>query len=427
MIRQKRVLFISVHGDPLARLGSVQAGGQNVYVRQLAVALADLGWAVDVATHGAQQGLTPGITSLVPGVRVLRFSAGCPRNVPKDQLPDLIPAFTAELAAYLEQTGQVPRLIHSNYWISGQVGLHLKQRWGIPQVHTFHSLGKVRVQAVAGDRRRDSGNRLRTEQGLLDAVDAVLASNPVEARLLTEHYRVRENKLRILPCGINPDVFCPRPVAEARTQLGLTGDVLPVLFAGRLEDNKGPSVLIRAMAQVVREHPDLRSRVRLLIAGGSLPGGGTIQPEEEKVRSLVDQLGLADQVRFLGPLAQTDLAVHYAAAVTTVVPSFYETFGLVALEAMACGCPVVASRTGGLSHTVSHDRTGLLVPPGDVGALAGALGRLLRDPELVTRLRAPLRNGLPPSANWSSIADRAVSYYEEVAGEAIGSKPVAGH
>lgn len=421
MTEPRRALLISVHGDPMARLGSVQAGGQNVYVRELALALARRGWAVDVATHRASP-RAPVAEAPAPGMRVLRYDAGRPEFVPKDQLPELIPAFFQQVAEHLRQP---PQVIHSNYWISGQVGLLLREWWQVPQVHTFHSLGKVRIQALGADQRRDTQARIRAEQRLLEATGAVLASNPMEAALLREHYRVPPGRLRIVPCGVNPAVFHPRPQAAARATLGLPEAVLPVVFAGRFEHNKGLAVLLRALAALVQGHEGLRACTELFVAGGN-PAGAGLGPEEARVRSLVAELGLQDHVNFLGPLDQAALAVWFAAAEVTVVPSFYETFGLVALEAMACGSPVIASRTGGLAHTVRHGETGLLVPPGDVPALAAALEQVLGRPGVAARLREPLRRGLPAEFTWDHIAAKAEAVYQEVAGETYAPLTASG-
>lgn len=420
-----RVLLVSVHGDPLARIGSMQAGGQNVYVRELAFALARQGWEVDVATHRSSPA-QPAEEVPVAGVRVLRLDAGRPEFVPKDQLAALIPAFAGQLAACLERSGSLPQVIHSNYWISGQVGLRLRQRWQVPQVHTFHSLGKVRLQAMGVGQRRDMAVRLEAEQRLVDGVDAVLASNPVEAGLLREHYRVPEGKLRLLPCGIDPAVFYPRSPAAARALLGLPDRIRAFCFAGRFEQNKGLAELLRALALVVKRNPDLQEQVQLFVAGGTAPGTGAASPEERALHGLAADLGLQARVHFLGPLPQADLAVYFAAAVATVVPSYYETFGLVALEAMACGCPVVASHTGGFRFTVRHGENGLLVPPGDVPALAAALEQLLLRPDLAARLREHLREGVPARFTWRHIAAQAERIYEEVAGEALAANQAAG-
>lgn len=421
----RRVLLISEHGDPLAPLGTIQAGGQNVYVRELAIALARRGYAVDVATHLSTAAL-PIREEPFPGVQILRFDAGRPGFVPKEELLGLAPVFTQQLADYVERSGSYPSLIHSNYWISGLMGMDLRHRWDIPQVHTFHSLGKVRLKANGTEKRSYAGVRLQIEQLLLHTADAILASNPVEADLLAANYRVKRHRVRILPCGVNPQVFFPRDSKECRERLGVPEQVSPLFFAGRFEENKGLAVLLRALSFVVHNNPDLRDRIRLYVAGGGTLDGGELSKEAEQTRALIADLGLQDYVQLVGSLPQQELAVYFGAATATVIPSFYETFGLVAVEAMACGCPVVASRTGGLSYTVRHGENGLLVPPGNVEALARALERMYREQGLVARLRHTLRNGVPEEFTWPAIAAKAGAIYDEVRGAMIAYDTVAG-
>lgn len=418
-------MLISVHGDPLVPLGTIQAGGQNVYVRELAMALAHSGYTVDVATHLSSPEL-PTCEEPCPGVRVLRFDAGCPEFVAKDEYPGLVPAFTQQVAEFMELTGESPSVIHSNYWISGLVGLDLRHRWGVPQVHTFHSLGKLRLSANASERRSHDGVRLHIEQLILHTADAILASNPVEADLLAEHYVVSPDRVRELRCGVNPRVFYPRDASECRDRLAFPKQVSPLFFAGRFEENKGLAVLLQALSLVIRNNPDLRERIHLIVAGGGRFSGGPVSSEVEQIRSLIAELDLQRHVHLVGSLPQQEMAVYFGAAMATVIPSYYETFGLVALEAMACGCPVIASQTGGLSYTVRHGENGLLVPPGNVDALASALERLYRDPDLVARLRLVLRNGVPEEFTWPEIAVQAGAIYEEVQGATVSSNAVTG-
>lgn len=426
------VTLISDHGDPLAALGGIQAGGQNVYVREVALALDGRGWQVDVFTHQTDPA-QPQVERLGLRSRVIRLDAGRPGFVPKQELFPLLPRFRDQIRAWAQQHKQRYTAIHSNYWLSGWVGMELKQLWGVPLLHTFHSLGKVRAAAAGEENSPAVAVRLQVERQILATADRIIATNPVEKKLLRQLYAAPNAKVTVVPCGVDPEVFYPRDREQARRELGLAG-LRPIMFAGRFEPNKGLLILLQAVARLFKEHPGLRDSVRLLVAGGESPDQGPEPREQRRLRKLAAILGLRRNVCFLGPLQQPELACYFAAAEVTVVPSYYETFGLVALEAMACGCPVIASDVGGLSYTVQEGETGLLVPPGKVRPLARALGRVLQDQRLLGHLQERLSGGLDPAFTWPRIASRLEGLYrsdltKEVDGDAQSSLPavVAGN
>lgn len=409
----KQVALISDHGDPLATPGSIQSGGQNVYVRHLALALDHLGWQVDVFTHRSELD-RPETEGMGRHSRVVRLDAGRPGFVEKGRMFPLLPTFLSQLESWSRQHRRTYTVVHTNYWLSGWVGMRLKQRWGVPQVHTFHSLGKVRAAATAGAADDPAMvTRLHVERALLRTVDRVIATSPVERSLLMRLYQAPEDRIAVIPCGVDPKVFFPRDQEKCRAELGLAG-VRPVLFAGRFEHNKGLHVLLAGFAQWLQNKPELAETVRLVVVGGAPPDQRPVPPEQQNMQRLVRRLGLQQQVVFAGPRPQEALAGYMAAAEVTVVPSYYETFGMVALEAMASGCPVIASRVGGLTYTVQDGDTGLLVPPGNPQALARALDLVLGSDRLRDQIRGRLAGGPDPAFSWPAIATGLAGEYERL-------------
>lgn len=370
-------MLVSVHGDPLAALGGIQSGGQNVYVRELTVALDQLGYGVDVFTHWNDP-RAPQAEPLGEQSRVIRLGAGSKCFVPKDKLFHLLPGFLRELRQWKQQHHLAYQLVHSNYWYSGWVGRQLGRLCAIPQVHTSHSLGAVKAMASQETSKPVMVNRLREERRILHRADAVVATSPPEGEVLHRSYGVPREKIRLIPCGVDPSIFRPRDRAGDRARLGIKEQKV-ILYVGRLEKTKGPETLLHAFSRITNAAGN-GSEMELWIAGGTPAGAGVKPgPFEHHLRSLCQDLGINQRVRFLGAIAQQELPVYYSAADVCVIPSFYESFGLVAIEAMACGCPVVASRVGGLSYTVKHGITGLTVEPRDPERLAQGIMQVLGD------------------------------------------------
>lgn len=367
--------MISVHGCPLARLGEKDAGGMNVYVRELSRGLGRLGVSVDVFTRCQTLGPTE-ITPIGDGVRVIHLEAGEPRYIPKNELFAFLPQFLTHLEDFRRSEGLHYDVVHGHYWLSGWVGLRLRRMWGAPLVQMFHTLGMLKNTVARSTAEMEPTLRIAGERDVVAGADCLIAANPVEYGHLVDLYGADPHKIRIVPCGVDIDLFRPVPRSEARARLGLDSGQY-VLFVGRLEALKGVDVLIDAVSLLVQQG----SGVRLLIAGGNLDGDVA-----QKLRARVARLRLTETVRFLGPVEQVDLPAYYSAADVCAMPSFYESFGMVAIEAMACGTPVVASRAGGLQFTVRDGETGFLTPPGDAPALARALGAILNDTALRDRL-----------------------------------------
>lgn len=376
-MQAQRLLLISLHGDPLARLGGVQSGGQNTYVRYLALHLQKIGWEVDVLTHWSEPD-KPSEERLGPRGRVVRVSGGKREFIPKARMAELIPAIVGEFCNRFAVSARPYTLVHSNYWLSGLAGMVLSGLFGVCQVHTSHSLGSVRMRETG----EIDARRLVAERKILGRADAVVATTHVEAEEIRRFLGGTPRRIAYIPAGVDTALFYPGNRAAARSSLGVKGPL--ILFVGRFEPTKGLQVLLRAFERLLRD-PRTPSTTELWIVGGSEAIDPSGTPRLPELAALVEPV--KGRVRFVGSVPHEQLPSFFRAADVTAVPSFYESFGLVAAEAMACGCPVVASAVGGLTEVVENGRCGLLVPPRDPEALAEALGWVLRNPD-IARVRA---------------------------------------
>ncbi len=403
------VAMISMHGCPLARLGEKDAGGMNVYVRELGRALGAMGLQVDIFTR-CQDYSTTQIVELGPGTRVVHIEAGAVRYIDKRDLFPILPEFTGRIKGFQQETGRRYDLIHSHYWLSGWAGMVLQADWQAPLVHMFHTLGALKNSVVRSGVEREPALRLSTERQIVAQADRLIAANRAERRDLGHYYDASPEKVAIVPCGVAVGTFKPLQQDPAREILNLPAQGNILLFVGRLEPIKGVDVLLDAVAHLTCEECE----GQLLIVGGDTDG-----EEAQRLQGIVEGLGLnrsqefGQRVRFLGPQEQSVLPYFYAAADVCVMPSFYESFGMVAIEAMACGRPVVASRAGGLQFTVQHERTGLLVPAGDSLALAEALERLLKDPSLRQKMGAAGVR-VAHRYSWARVAEEMAGVYRSL-------------
>ena len=367
----RRLAVLSLHTSPLAQPGAGDGGGMNVYVRELSSALVRAGVDCDVYTRSWRRAL-PRTVEVEPGLRVHHVRAGPLAPVPKEELPDLVEAFTAGVLDRLRHDGE-PDLLHANYWLSGVSGHTLKHELGLPLVSTFHTLARVKAEAT----QEEEAVRAKAEAEVIGCSDAILASSGDEAAQLVRLYGAESNRIEIVPPGVDHDLFFPGDRVQARAALGLgAGPVL--LFVGRIQPLKGASVAVRALA-ALRHHD-----ATLLVVGG--PSGPEGSAELRRVRALVVHEGLAERVRFVPPQPHECLPAFYQAADVCLVPSRSESFGLVALEAAACGTPVVAAAVGGLRTLVVDGETGYLVEGRDPADYAERVEEMLRDPDLAARL-----------------------------------------
>ncbi|MFL6100207.1 MAG: D-inositol-3-phosphate glycosyltransferase [Actinomycetales bacterium] len=403
----RRVAMLSVHTSPLDQPGTGDAGGLNVYVVETSKRLAQRGVAVEIFTRATSGDLAPAV-ELFPGVTVRHVTAGPYEGLGKEDLPGQLCAFTAGV---MRTEARRPLgwydLVHSHYWLSGQVGWLASERWQVPLVHSMHTMARVKNVALAsGDSPEPPGREIGEAQ-VVEAADRLVANTCDEAKALIDLYDADPGKVVVVPPGVDLDVFHPADRAEARARRGIPADALLLLFVGRIQPLKAPDLLVMAAAELLRDRPELRERLVVGVLGG--PSGSGLRAPESLQR-LVVQLGIEQNVRFAPPVSRAELAGWYAAADLVAVPSYSESFGLVAVEAQACGTPVVAAGVGGLRTAVADGVSGVLVDDHDVGHWAKVVGDLLQDES--GRLR--LASGAIAQAarfSWDATVDALLDVY----------------
>jgi D-inositol-3-phosphate glycosyltransferase len=406
----RRVATLSVHTSPLDQPGAGDAGGMNVYIVEVSRRLAARGIAVDVFTRATSSDLPP-VVEMSPGVTVRHVSAGPFEGLGKEELPGQLCAFTA--AVLREEAQHEPGfydVVHSHYWLSGQVGWLARDRWSVPLIHTAHTLAKVKNAALAAGDRPEPRARVIGEEQVVAEADRLIANTEEEAAQLVGHYGADPARTLVVPPGVDLQRFTPGDRAAARRAVGVPDDALLLLFVGRIQPLKAPDVLLGAAARMLADDPSLRARLRVHVVGA--PSGSGLEAPR-KLEELAAALGIADVVRFLPPQPRERLADHYRAADVAVVPSHNESFGLVALEAQACGTPVVAARVGGLRTAVSDGVSGVLVEGHDPADYAAAIRSVLSRREL---LAAGARRHAA-RFSWDRTADSLVAAYSSAADE----------
>lgn len=403
----RRVAMISLHTSPLDQPGTGDAGGMNVYVLELARRLARQGVEVDVYTRATSSALPP-VVAATDGVTVRHIHAGPFEGLTKAELPGQLCVFAREvLRAEAAQPVGHYDVVHSHYWLSGQVGALARDRWGVPLVHSMHTMAKVKNEALALGDTPEPVARIIGEEQVVEAADMLVANTDLEAQQLVDLYDADPARVEVVHPGVDLGVFRPFDTAAERARLGLPADAQVLLFAGRLQPLKGPDVLLRAVAALLDRAPGLRSRLVVPVVGG--PSGSGLE-HPESLAQLADTLGLRDVVRFVPPVAQEELARWCSAATLVAVPSFNESFGLVAAEAQATGTPVVAAAVGGLTTVVRDGHSGLLVHGHDPEDWAATLLKVLEDRQLQERLEA----GALEQArqfSWERTAERMLAVY----------------
>jgi len=400
---RQAIALISVHGDPAAEIGQEEAGGQNVYVRQMGEALAQQGWEVDLFTRKANAD-APAIVQHSPHCRTIRLKAGPEIFVPRDQIFEYLPEFVHAFKIYHSKHGYP--LVHTNYWLSGWVGWQLKQQLNVQWLHTYHSLGaakylsKGKVPAIAQ-------RRLAIEKDVLERADVIIATSPQEQEDMESLVSPRGN-IVVIPCGTDTKNFHAIPKETARQKLGLAPGEPLVLYVGRFDRRKGIETLVRACG-LLRERQGM-PQPRLVIVGGSDPDRAD-GAERRRIEAIVEELGLGDRTTFAGQVSHDQLPLYYAAADVCGIPSHYEPFGLVAIEAMACGTPVVASAVGGLKFSVRHEVTGLLVPPKDTVAFADAIAHILTNQSWANQMQNHSVEWVQGNFSWMGVAHQLSGLY----------------
>lgn len=372
------VAFLSMHTSPLLQPGSGDAGGMNVYIDELCRTMAARGVRADVYTRRIDPDDAV-VVKVLPGYRVFHVDVGPAALLPVAALPKYVRAYARQVETMLKPA--LPQIIHSHYWLSGWAGLLVKRSLGIPLANSFHTLGRVKDDSRRQDEPPESLLRIAAEHEVIEGSDCVMASTPTEAQELLEFYGADPNRLCTSPPGVDHRLFRPGSKPRARQRLGL-GKGPVVLFVGRIQPLKGLDVTVEGMAAIVERHPD----AILMVVGG--PSGPRGQAEMTALRKRAVELGLAGNIRFVGPMPHGLVPDLYRAADVVVVPSRAESFGLVAAEAQACGTPVVGARIGGLIDVVDDGSTGFLIDGWDPADHAEAVLRLLDDPELAAKMGA---------------------------------------
>jgi D-inositol-3-phosphate glycosyltransferase len=407
------VCLLSVHTSPLEQPGTGDAGGMNVYVVQTALRMARRGIEVEIFTRATSSEHAP-VVELAPGVLVRHVVAGPFEGLGKNDLPSQLCAFTAGvLRAEARQEPGWYDVVHSHYWLSGQVGWLARDRWGVPLVHTAHTLARVKNAALADGDPPEPVVRVIGEDQVVAEADRLVTNTDIEARELVGLYGADPGRIVTIPPGVDLARFRPGDGAAARRALGVAPDAVVLAFAGRIQPLKAPEVLLHAAAELLARQPGLRARLVVLVAGGP-SGSGLAEPTA--LQQLAARLGLADVVRFLPPQAADGLVAVFRAADVVAVPSHNESFGLVALEAQACGTPVVAARVGGLPVAVAAGRSGLLVDGHGAVPWADALAAVALDPQQ----RSVLSRGAVAHAqrfSWDRTTDALLDTYAGAAAE----------
>ena len=423
-----RVAMLSVHSSPLARLGGKEAGGMNVYVRELARELGAHGVPVDIFTRSQERG-APTVTTIACGVRVVSLHTGPVAPYDKNWVLTYLPEFVSRVRCFADGEDLAYDLIHSHYWLSGEAALRLRQNWGVPVVHMFHTLGAMKNSVARSHDETESGRRIASERRLLREVDMVVAATPIDRAQMVWNYGADAERIRVVPCGVDLRRFQPQPQAEARTRLGLSTDERLLICVGRMEPLKGMDALIRALALLRQSARPWAKQLRALLVGGESEGRPQHwNAEQRRLDALRRELGVEDRVNFLGAQPQEGLPSYFAAADVVVVPSHYESFGMVALEALASGAAVVAANVGGLALTVEDGHSGRLFPPDDHAALATQIEWLIEHPTEAAVLRVRARQRAT-EYSWPSVTRRITTIYEDLVAARqaawIARRPVA--
>ena len=391
-----RLALICFHSCPVGRLGEKNTGGMNVYVRQLARELAAQGNQVDVftRTHELDE---PQIVPIADGARVIHLDAG-PPDAPKEDLDSYTATFVDAVSRFKQSEGIEYALIHSHYWLSGVAAIELSRRWNAPHIATFHTMARTKQRARAGE--RESERRAHSEHQIIDTADSIVVSTHIEKDDIARLYGANGTPLEVIPPGVDTALFQPMNTADARRELDLP-DKHTILYVGRIEPLKGLDILLKAVALL-----NDTAITHLLIVGGSLEKDAELQ----RLNTLAVNLGISDIVTFIGSVKQEQLPAYYSASDVFVLPSWYESFGLVALEAMSCGTPVVVSRVGGLKTFVENGKTGYLVPWRCPEPFARSLEILLENPSLRRAMGSAARRKAM-AMSWTAMATKMLACY----------------
>jgi len=408
-----RIAMLSYHTCPLATLGGKDTGGMNVYVRELTRQLGRMGIHVDVFTRSQDDHVPHVLHELGYGNRVVHVPAGPEHPVPKKELANYIPEFVDGVNAFAKEKGIKYDIIHSHYWMSGLAAASLSDLWaGTPIVNMFHTLGEMKNRVAQSEAEREGEYRINGEKQVIGRANRIVVATLAEMTQLRFLYKAPQNKMTVIPPGVDPCHFYPISSDEAKIYVGLKPEDRMVLFVGRIERLKGVDTLIHAMCCL--QLKDTSRPVHLAIIGGDPSASREeMTVEMKRLQALCDELAMGQTVVFLGKRDQDKLPYFYSAAEVLVMPSHYESFGMVALEAMACGTPVVASEVGGLAYLVRDGETGFTIPAEEPDTLCEKLTWLLNDGELHARMSRQAAEYAKDYA-WEKIAKQIVGVYDEL-------------
>ena len=411
-----RVAMISYHTCPLAVLGGKDTGGMNVYVRELTRTLGEAGVHVDIFTRSQDEHVPHVLHDLGYGNRVVHIPAGPEHPLPKQDLARFLPEFVDGIVRFSRDKGIQYDMVHSHYWMSALAGADLKKSWGVPMVTMFHTLGLMKNRVARSESEMEGAYRVQGEMQAIQASDRVIAATLAERAQLELLYHMDARKIVIIPPGVDTSRFYPISPDEAKIVVGIPAQDRMVLFVGRIEPLKGIDTLIQAMALVRQDcERDLCPHYLVIIGGDPDASPERMTFEMARLKQLCAELNLGELVVFLGKRGQDTLPYYYSAAEVLVMPSHYESFGMVALEAMACGTPVVASQVGGLAFLVKDGETGFLVPDDDPQILSERLRALMRDSDLRRRMGAQA-SALAVGYAWHNITGRVRVLYDQLTG-----------
>jgi D-inositol-3-phosphate glycosyltransferase len=404
---EKRIAFISDHASPLATIGGVDSGGQNVYVAEVARSLANQGFLVDIYTR-RESGEVEETVIFDEGVRVIHISAGPETAIPKELLFDYMDEFTANILDYIHRFQLAYDLVHAHFWLSGMVAIRLKKQFDVPFVITFHALGAVR-QIHQGNADKFPAQRVEIEREIMWHAEKIIAECPNDMKDMMELYRAPQDKIEIIPCGYNPQDFYPIDKQEAKRALSLDSSYRYILQLGRIVPRKGIDNVLEAFARMHREIPDLR----LLIVGGDT-ADMEVGQEFRRLNAICAKHDISNKVIFTGQQPREQLKYYYSAAELFITTPWYEPFGITPLEAMACGTPVIGSDVGGIAYTVRKNETGDLVSPRQPQQLASKMLSLLQDSQRLDVMRKKAVQHVEDHFTWKIVGEQIADLYEQL-------------
>lgn len=411
---KKKIAFISEHASPLASLGGVDSGGQNVYVTELAKHLATIGYEIDIYTRWDNHKIEK-VINWMPGIRVVHVLAGPLTVIPKEELLQYMPAFTEDMLAFMEEEKVTYQLIHANFFMSAMVAMEIKKLLKIPFIVTFHALGYVR-QIHQGKDDKFPAERMEIEEEIVQHADQIIAECPQDRRDLIDYYHAPLDRISVIPCGFSAKEFYPIDRSIARILLNLKQDEKILLQLGRMVRRKGVDNVVKALGKL----KDSKEPYRLVIVGGETDSPNPLAcPEIARLQKIAEQEGVLDKITFVGRKNREILKYYYAASDIFISTPWYEPFGITPLEAMACGTPVIGSNVGGIKYSVQDGKTGFLVPPNDPIALAEKIQLLISDEKLMREMKENSIKRVNTHFTWAKVSMSVAALYKKIEVPAI--------